>query len=374
MTRTDIEHSFAVLFVDDEEKAQKYFRMAYASDFPVLTAGSVPEAVKVLEERGDEIGVLITDQRMPGEQGVDLLNRTREDWPAIVRILTTAYTDLEDAIAAVNRGEILRYVTKPWDIQALRVDLRHAMDFFLLRKERDLLVEEKLSVRQNMVRSDRLLSLLVIVAGLERLRHAPQAVVAWVRDATGEAPAMNSGDLDLELWGLELREAKYLMRVHRTIRSLDDSVEPGYPEKTNLAELLRAAGLTVDGQASEAAIRRNLLEETVDNLARLAGPPASAHLEQSSDPAGNQSLRITITGSSSSSHPFADAFAADGSNSGLLEAYLIAWHHGGALKATKADQISQFVLTLPEDPMAVTLPEQDEYWLAEQFSMLEDWR
>lgn len=373
MTRGDSKQNFAVLFVDDEKKAQKYFRMAYASDFPVLTAGSVPEALEILEKQGDEIGVLITDQRMPGQRGVDLLTRVRKDWPAIMRILTTAYSDLDDAIASVNRGEILRYVTKPWDIQALRVELRYAMEFFLLRRERDLLMAEKLSVRRSMVHSERLRNLLAIAGGLVRLRHALHAVAAWIRDTLDSASALQPAAADLELWGLEVRETLDLMKVYRDLRSLDDSVESGYPDRADLAMLLRGAGLAVEGHAREIAIRRDLVGSIVSNLAQLAGHPASARLEQGHDTAGNTSLTINVTGSGASSSPFTGGLAADGPDAGLLKAYLIAWHHGGALKATTAEGHSRFVLTLPEDPDAVVLPKPDENWLAEQFSMFEDW-
>jgi two-component system response regulator PhcR len=65
---------------------------------------------------------------MPVQTGVVLLDRAKRRYPHIVRVLTTAYADLEDAVAAVNSGEIHRYVLKPWDIAALRADLRAAME------------------------------------------------------------------------------------------------------------------------------------------------------------------------------------------------------------------------------------------------------
>jgi len=380
--------------VDDEEKAQKYFRMAYANDFSVLTAGSVPEALDVLAQHGEEIAVLITDQRMPGQQGVDLLKRAREDWPEIVRILTTAYSDLDDAIAAVNRGEILRYVTKPWDIQALKVELRHAMDFFLLRRERDLLLSEKLSVRHRMAQSDRLVSLLAIAEGLVHLRHAPYAIAAWARDScvdeSAGPPAMADLELwglevfspvlphlggramaDLELWGLEVREASSLMQTHRALHALDESVQAGFPDRADLAELLRSAGLAVEGNAGEIAMRRDLIAAMIDVLAKQTANPTTARWAWESEGNGTSILRVTGAGaisdrrSGGSSSGYASA--------GLLPAYLIAWHHGGTLQATAAEGKSGFELTLPKQPDAVVFPEPDENTLAGFFSMLENW-
>lgn len=374
MTRSDNEQNFAVLFVDDEEKAQKYFRMAYANDFPVLTAGSVPEAVEILEQKADEIAVLITDQRMPGQQGVDLLRRARGDWPEIVRILTTAYSDLDDAISAVNRGEILRYVTKPWDIQALRVDLRHAMDFFLLRRERDLLVAEKFSVRRSMLHGDRLRCLLAIAAGLQRFRHAPQAVAAWSRDSLRSASKAQPAATELELWGLEASETLDLMGVHCRLRVLHDAVESGFPDRTDLVELLHTAGLAVNGHAGNIAVRRDLMVRMISNLAQLAGDSASARIERVPNGSGNMALTLHVTGSGPTDSPFACDLATGGPSSELLGSYLIAWHHGGVLEAVPVEEQWRFVLTLPEKPDAVTLPNPDEDWLAEQFAMLEDWQ
>lgn len=130
----------AVLYVDDETKSRKYFALAFGKDFPVLTAASVAEAETLLQREGDRVGVLITDQRMPGETGVVLLDRVKERYPQIVRLLTTAYADLEEAMAAVNRGEIHRYVLKPWDIGALREELQQAVSLHQRkRREQDLL-------------------------------------------------------------------------------------------------------------------------------------------------------------------------------------------------------------------------------------------
>jgi two-component system response regulator PhcR len=130
----------AVLYVDDEAKSRKYFALAFGKDFPVLTAGSVAEAETVLRREGARVGVLITDQRMPVETGVVLLDRVKERYPQIIRLLTTAYADLDEAMAAVNRGEIHRYVLKPWDIGALREELQEAIALHQRkRREQDLL-------------------------------------------------------------------------------------------------------------------------------------------------------------------------------------------------------------------------------------------
>lgn len=130
----------AVLYVDDEPRSIKYFVRAFEHDFRIRTAASVAEAEELLASDSDEVGVLITDQRMPVQTGVQLLNRTKTRYPDIVRLLTTAYADLDDAVSAVNRGEIFRYILKPWDINILRGELQDALDLYRRqRHDRDLL-------------------------------------------------------------------------------------------------------------------------------------------------------------------------------------------------------------------------------------------
>src|SRR6185503_18329872 len=91
---------FAVLYVDDEEKSLKYFARAFEEQFRIYTAPTAQEGLKILQEKADEIGVLMTDQRMPGEKGTWLLEKARQLRPRIIRVLATAYSDMEAAIAA----------------------------------------------------------------------------------------------------------------------------------------------------------------------------------------------------------------------------------------------------------------------------------
>src|SRR6516165_8480394 len=95
---------FAILYVDDEEQSLSLFKRAFEDEFRVYTAANAKAGLELLEEHADEIGILMTDQRMPGEKGVWLLERVRQIRPHILRILVTAYTDMNAAIQSVNTG------------------------------------------------------------------------------------------------------------------------------------------------------------------------------------------------------------------------------------------------------------------------------
>jgi two-component system probable response regulator PhcQ len=130
---------YTILYVDDEEKSLKYFTRAFEDQFTILTATNAQDGLKLLEAHKEEIGLLMTDQRMPGEKGVWLLEKTRQLQPRIIRILATAYADMDAAIAAVNTGAIYKYVTKPWDPPQLETTLKRGLEFFMVQRERDQL-------------------------------------------------------------------------------------------------------------------------------------------------------------------------------------------------------------------------------------------
>jgi two-component system probable response regulator PhcQ len=157
---------FAILYVDDEETLLKHFSRLFGETFTVLTASNADAGYKLLEQHRDGVAVLMTDQRMPGEKGVQFLERARQLHPKAIRILTTAYSDLDVAIASVNSGAIYKYATKPWDVSEMETTLKRAVEFFIVQRERDFLLREKLAALHRMMITDRMLSLGILAAGL----------------------------------------------------------------------------------------------------------------------------------------------------------------------------------------------------------------
>jgi two-component system, probable response regulator PhcQ len=167
---------FAILYVDDEEKSLQSFTRAFGNQFRILTATSAAEGLELLRQHRDTLAVLMTDQRMPGEKGVWLLDQARRESPQTLRILVTAYADIEATVQAVNSGAIYKYVHKPWDPHTLEILLRRAIDFYAVQRERDQLVREKMSILRNLMIADRLLSLGLLAAGLSH--HIRNALVS----------------------------------------------------------------------------------------------------------------------------------------------------------------------------------------------------
>ncbi len=103
-----------VLFVDDEEYVlNAVARMFIGSEWRILRAASAEEALLIIGK--EEIAVLVSDNLMPGIKGVELLSRVKSISPDTVKILMTGHADIPTAIEAINRGEVFRFVEKPWD-------------------------------------------------------------------------------------------------------------------------------------------------------------------------------------------------------------------------------------------------------------------
>ncbi|WP_066267747.1 hybrid sensor histidine kinase/response regulator [Hydrogenophaga palleronii] len=141
----------AILMVDDEPQACKWFARLYGDEFVVLTAGGVAEALALLAQRSHEIAVLLTDYAMPQRDGVALLSEARQLYPHISRLLVSAYADKDVAMSAVNRGHVEKILEKPLDEALTRQALREALMSAQERaRERALLERRAATLRETL--------------------------------------------------------------------------------------------------------------------------------------------------------------------------------------------------------------------------------
>ena len=115
-----------VLYLDDEENNLIAFKALFRREFDVFTTTSPQEAVAYL--KANEVPIILSDQKMPELSGVEFFELTLNDFPNAVRILVTGYADIEAVIDAINRGQVYRYVAKPWNENDLRVCLLNAAE------------------------------------------------------------------------------------------------------------------------------------------------------------------------------------------------------------------------------------------------------
>ena len=130
-----------ILIVDDEPRVLDALEAILAAEFRVLRAGHGEEALDRLAAEPD-VAVILTDHRMPGISGVELLRRSQERTPDTVRIVLTAYTDVDSLMEAINTGRIYHFVPKPWDPNELLVLVRRASERWRLARDNARLRDE----------------------------------------------------------------------------------------------------------------------------------------------------------------------------------------------------------------------------------------
>jgi len=133
-----------VLYIDDEPHNLTAFRASFRRDFKVFVTESVDEARDILNR--ENIHVILSDQRMPKMTGIEFFESIIETHPDPIRILITGYTDINAVIDAINRGQVYKYLTKPWTDEEVKIYIEKAYEVFRLRKENIELTNKLLDV------------------------------------------------------------------------------------------------------------------------------------------------------------------------------------------------------------------------------------
>jgi two-component system, probable response regulator PhcQ len=394
---------YAILYVDDEEKSLKYFTRAFGDEFRIFIAESAEEGFRLLEQHADEIGLLLTDQRMPGEKGVWLLERARQFRPRIVRILVTAFTDADAMIAAVNGGSISKFIIKPWDPPQLEIVLRQSLEFFMVQSERDQLLIEKMSVLRNMMIADRVVSLGLLAAGLShQIRNSLVAVKTFL-DLAPSKMAEEKVNLD------GLRNPDFWKDYHQNVQSqigkinnlltdlrssADSNAATQFADKVSLADAVGAA-LAMYGE--QFAARKIQIDNKIpgslpvlhadkekfyrlfelllkDELATLPAGSKISFTAELQDVGVKPEIVLQITDNgpglpqealSVIFDPFVTGSAAPSEYGiNLMACFFIVHHHGGKIEASSLPGFgNRFVLRLPLNPESTGATTSDSEFL-----------
>lgn len=126
-----------VLYIDDELLNLKAFQASFRRIYNVFIAKDHLEGIKILNE--NDVEVILCDQRMPNINGVDFFESILKTHPNPIRILITAYSDIEAVIGAINRGKVYKYITKPWLEMDLKLSIENAYQIYLLKEQNNKL-------------------------------------------------------------------------------------------------------------------------------------------------------------------------------------------------------------------------------------------
>lgn len=171
---------FKILFVDDEGVNLLNFKTIFQERYKIITASSGEEGLRSFQEN-DDIGLIISDQRMPGLSGAEMLSRIYEIDPDPIRIILTAYNQVSYVLDAINRGRIYQYILKPWTTRDLALVIERARDLYLLKKENSSLTEELARKNKNLEMMNR--ELLVVNKTLKRDVQRRKKLEASLRES-----------------------------------------------------------------------------------------------------------------------------------------------------------------------------------------------
>ena len=374
--------NYPILYVDDEPLALETFLAQFRDDFTIFTAQNGEGAQKILREK--EIAVVITDQRMPRMSGVELLSRVKESRPETVRMLITAYSDMDVVIQAINAGSVYRYIAKPYNEDELKSIIRQGIETYYLIRERDRLEAEKLETTKRMARANRLSAVGTLAAGMAHEINNPlTAVSAFLQMIPGK---LKESPGDEDYWDNFYRQVcNELQRIQQLItRMLRYSRFTGKEEyafqDTNVNELLDDMVTLLGPQAKQ---KDNRFEKELDPALPLAqmDPERMKQVfmnlvlnaiqstergtitirsRQVSDGTGGKSLEVSVrdTGHGIPEEdipklfdPFFTARNQEGSGLGLLTCHQIVEAHRGYINVeSQLGKGATFILHLPLDP------------------------
>ena len=211
--------NYKILIVDDELPNIRLLERLFGQEYYCLTAASGEEATNLLDQH--EIAVIITDQRMPQMTGIELLKKSADRRPHMVRILLTGYTDVEALVEAVNCGLVYMYVSKPWKNEDLKLRVSRAVQHYEQNKQQHALVaaNDRLSARIKEMKLGFVKSMSSILKMKDEFIYARGTRVSRYATVIGESLALNEDLLeDLSLAGF-LHELGVLAMTDEVVAS-----------------------------------------------------------------------------------------------------------------------------------------------------------
>jgi len=239
-----------ILFVDDEPLSLKYFKASVSKYAKVVTADTTEAALKILESEGDAISVVVSDERMPRDSGVSFLSDVRKSWPSTVRILTSAYANI-DLQQAINGAAIHRFVPKPWNLDELCEAMKEALQAERAQEAQSF---HPTGPGEAECASIELLAVLTreLVQPLQTLER--DALALKMNGRASLTPAPPHAQSQSETWSAQLRAGKIAAaadRIHRNVSYCRELAEPIAALAVSLCEPAAALTYSMADTASE---------------------------------------------------------------------------------------------------------------------------
>ena len=139
---------YSVLYIDDEEHNLISFKSTFRREYDIHVATSGKAGLEIMEQH--DINLVITDQRMPEMTGVEFLEKIKLQYPDCIRMIMTGFSDMEAIIQAINKGNIYRYISKPWNRAELKITIDSAFEVYNLKLQNRNLIADLKEINQNL--------------------------------------------------------------------------------------------------------------------------------------------------------------------------------------------------------------------------------
>ena len=139
---------YSILYIDDEEHNLISFKSTFRREYDIHVATSGPMGLEIMEK--NEIQLVITDQRMPDMTGIEFLEKIVPRYPDCIRMIMTGFSDMDAIIQAINKGNIYRYISKPWNREELKINIDGALEVYNLKNQNRNLIEDLKEANQNL--------------------------------------------------------------------------------------------------------------------------------------------------------------------------------------------------------------------------------
>jgi two-component system, probable response regulator PhcQ len=258
--------SGTILFVDDEPLSLKYFKASVGKYANVKTASSPDAAMEILASAGDEISVVVSDERMPRDSGVSFLSDVRKSWPSTVRILTSAYANIDNLQHAINDAAIYRFVPKPWNLDELCAAMQDALH---VERSAEALVEPVLgpTTSGGDAESANLALLSILASGFDAPLKSLDSEAQQLAQLAGpqSLEASQNAASYLASWSSRLRLGKLAASATQIQRDIE-----------HCKSLARSIGNLAHSLGSPAAVQTSSMADTIAEVVELS---MAAHWE-----------------------------------------------------------------------------------------------
>jgi signal transduction histidine kinase len=222
---------YKILLVDDELDNLANLIFAFELDYNLATASSAAEALDILNRQ--DIAVVISDQRMPEVSGTKLLSMIKESHPKVVRILITAYSDIEAAIEAINQGNVYRYIPKDLPINEIETVIKQAIEYYQMQEDLEI-------ATQCLIKSEKLITIAEMAAGIgHEINNTVCGVQFGIDSLVQELRKRDFSDPNID--DLLTKTKKYVKRLTSIVGRLGDFAKPGHVEKVDIYKVVDAS-------------------------------------------------------------------------------------------------------------------------------------